>query len=110
MDQLFASYRDAIPELEPSPEFLSNVWRRIEERRGFVWTSLLRRWAPRVAAVSALATVLLTASVWIPQQQQQAHEEAVLDRGYIEALTVGSLDEHDGALWIMAGDRLATRR
>ncbi|MEZ5363232.1 MAG: hypothetical protein R2748_13040 [Bryobacterales bacterium] len=109
MDQLFASYRDAIPELEPSPEFLANVWRRIEENRGFVWTTMLQRWAPRVAAVSALATVLLTASVWIPQQQR-AREEAALDRGYIEALTVGSLDEHDSALWIMAGDRLATRR
>jgi len=108
LDQLFAEYRDAIPELEPSPEFLANVWRRIDENRSSGWLTFLRQWAPRVAAAGALAAGLLTASVWIPAQR--ARHEAVLDHSYVEALTVDSLDEHDGALWIMAGDKLAGKR
>jgi hypothetical protein len=108
LDQLFAAYRDAIPDLEPSPEFGANVWRKIEESRPSIWTAVLGLWAPRVAAAGALAAALLTASVWIPQQRER--HEAVLNQSYIEALTVDSLDEHDGALWIMAGDRLAAKR
>jgi hypothetical protein len=108
LDQLFAEYRAAIPELEPSPEFAANVWRRIEDARPSIWTSMLQLWAPRVAAVGALGAALLTISTWIPAQRER--HEAVLDRSYLEALTVDSLDEHDGALWILAGDRLASRR
>ena len=108
LDRLFAKYRAAMPELEASPEFVANVWRRIEEARPSIWTSMLQHWAPRFAALGAAAAVLLTVSTWIPQQQQR--RESVLDRSYLEALTVDSLDEHDGALWMLAGDRLAARR
>lgn len=108
LDRLFANYRSAIPELEPAPEFLASVWRRIEVHRSSSWLTILRPWAPRVAVAGALAAALLTASVWIPARQQR--QEAVLDHGYLEALTVDSLDEHDSALWIMAGDRLAGKR
>jgi hypothetical protein len=108
LDQLLAAYRDAIPDLEPSPEFLANVWRRIEANRPSIWTAVLQAWAPRVAAAGVLGAALLTASVWIPQRRAQ--RDLLLDRSYIEALTVDSLDEHDGALWIIAGDRLASER
>lgn len=108
LDQLFAKYRAAIPEIEPSPEFLANVWNKIEENRSSGWLSILQQWSPRIALAGGLAAALLTASVWIPAQQER--QEAVLDQTYIEALTVDSLDEHDGALWIMAGDRLAAKR
>ncbi len=108
LDRLFVAYRDAIPDLEPSPEFLANVWRKIEDSRPSLWTSALQHWAPRIAGVGVLAAALLTASVWIPQQRER--QDALLDGSYLEALTVDSLDEHDGALWIMAGDRLAAER
>jgi hypothetical protein len=108
LDRLFAAYRESMPEPEPSAEFLANVWRRIEENRSSIWTAVLQAWAPRVAAVGVLAAVLLTASVWIPQER--ARQDAILNESYIEALTVDSLDEHDGALWILAGDRLAAER
>lgn len=108
LDQLFADYREAIPEIEPSPEFLANVWRKIEDNRASSWLSVLQQWAPRIAVAGGLGAALLTASVWIPAQRER--QEAVLDQSYVEALTVDSLDEHDGALWIMAGDRLAAKR
>ncbi len=107
LDRLLARYRDAIPELEPSAEFLSQVWRRIEDSRPTSWTAIVH-WAPRVAAAGALAAVLLAASAWIPDQQRR--QQAVLESSYVEALTADSLDEHDEALWIMAGDRLAGKR
>ncbi len=108
LDRLFEDYRDAIPEVEPSPDFLARVWEKIEQNRAAGWLPFLRLWAPRVALAGGLAAALLTASVWIPAQQQR--QEAVLEQSYVEALTVESLDEHDGALWIMAGDRLAAER
>lgn len=107
LSRLFAKYRDAIPDIEPSPDFLAGVWQRIEANRPTSWTALLQ-WAPRVAAAGALAAAILIASVWIPAQQKRQQE--VLDHSYVEALTVDSLDEHDTALWIMAGDKLAAKR
>ena len=108
LDRLFAAYRDALPDPQPSSDFLASIWRRIEESRPSIWTSVLQYWAPRVAVAGILAAVLLTASVWIPQRHER--HQAALDQSYLDTLTVESLDEHDGALWIMAGDRLAAKR
>jgi hypothetical protein len=108
LDQLLAAYRDSMPDLEPSPDFLAQVWRRIEANRPSLWAVVLQAWAPRMAMAGVLGAVLLTASVWIPERQ--AERDLLLDRSYIEILTVDSLDEHDGAQWIIAGNRLASER
>jgi len=35
LDRLFAAYRDAVPDPEPSPAFLPKLWEAIEARRTF---------------------------------------------------------------------------
>jgi hypothetical protein len=43
LDQLFAAYRDALPDTDGSAEFMPGLWKRIEAKRGFdrrfrLWT------------------------------------------------------------------------
>ena len=33
LDELFATYRDSLPDREPSVNFTAELWRRIDERR-----------------------------------------------------------------------------
>jgi hypothetical protein len=58
LDDLFLRYRSACPEAEPSPNFMPNVWRRIESRRSFrfVFQQLAR---PLMAGSAALLVLLL---------------------------------------------------
>ena len=43
LDQLFADYRGAFPDVDAGPEFMPSLWKRIEAKRGFdrrfrLWT------------------------------------------------------------------------
>ena len=103
LDQLFAAAQRAFPaEIEPSPEFLSGVWARIEAARPTNWLALVERWSPRVAIAGLAAAALMTSALWLPSSARR--QATVLDKSYIETLTVDSLDEHDGAMWLLAGD------
>ena len=44
LDQLFQTYRAACPEVEPSTNFMPNLWQRIESRHsfGFVFQNVAR--------------------------------------------------------------------
>ncbi len=103
LDRLFAAYRDATSGLEASPEFLAGVWRKIEQRRPAAWLTALGLWSPRLAAVGALAAALLMLSSWPADRRQR--EAAIIERTYVEALIADSMDEHDEALWTLAGHR-----
>lgn len=101
LDALFADYREATSDIEPSPEFLANVWRAIEQRRPSDWLVALGIWSPRVAAAGALAALALTLSTWSPRTA--GGKATVIEHSYLEVLTSESMDEHDEALWILAG-------
>ena len=60
IDGLFAAYRAACPDVEPSATFMPELWRRIDARRGFwfVFQSL-----GRIAAAAAVALCLLIAAL-----------------------------------------------
>jgi len=55
LDELFLAYRAACPELEPSANFMPNIWARIEARE------VSTTWFGRVAKI--LVTAALAASV-----------------------------------------------
>ena len=38
LNELFARYRAACPDIDPGPSFMPVVWQKIEARRGFWWT------------------------------------------------------------------------
>lgn len=102
LDALFAQAKTAFPaEIEPSPEFLAGVWARIEAARPTDWLAMIERWSPRIALAGVAAAMIMAASVWIPQAADQ--RAAAIDSSYIEALTFDSMDEHDGAMWTLAG-------
>ena len=103
LDELFAAARRAFPEIEPSPEFLAQVWRRIEERGQPSWLQLIPGWSAKLAVASAVAAFVLSFSAYLERQQRIS--EDLLDRSYVDALTVDSLDEDDSAMWTLAGNR-----
>ena len=101
LDQLFAASRNAFPELEASPNFLPELWAKIEERRAPGWLTLISNWAPRVALAASIAAAALTTTAAI--NHQKTRDIQLLESNYIDVLTVSSLDEQDGAQWILAG-------
>lgn len=103
LDELFTASRRAFPDFEPSADFLAQVWRRIEEQRQPGWLQLILAWSPKVAVAAAVAAILLSFSAHVDKQRQVSEE--LLDRSYVDALTVDSLDEDDSAMWTLAGKR-----
>ena len=101
LDELFAASRDAFPELETSPNFLPEIWAKIEDRRALGWLTLISNWSPRLALAASLAAAALTTTAAI--NHQKARNMELLESSYIDALTVSSLDEQDGSQWILAG-------
>ncbi|MCS6952816.1 MAG: hypothetical protein RMK57_00055 [Bryobacterales bacterium] len=57
LDELFAAYRQACPDPEPTASFVPGVWRLIEGRREA--TSRLCRWAQAFVGAAALACLVL---------------------------------------------------
>src|SRR5882724_1961750 len=68
LDALWAEYRDACPDPEPSAQFMPNLWQRIEARRTAT-TSVFRRLAQVCVAATAALTIIMGV-VLIPQLQK----------------------------------------
>lgn len=64
LDQLFQTYRAACPAVEPSTNFMPNLWQRIESRHsfGFVFRNVARATMTACAALCLLLVFLNFAS------------------------------------------------
>lgn len=102
LDHLFGTYREVLGDFEPSPSFTARVWQQIEARRNDSggWVAHLCTWAPRLAAASALATVLMAA--YFGSRLDGGEEAVLLDASYVDVLALDSMEEQDGALWMLA--------
>jgi len=80
LDALFAEYRMACPDPEPSADFMPAMWKRIEARR-VQTVSVFRHWA-QVCVMGTVALTVLIGAVLIPRFQENATSGAT----YIEAL------------------------
>lgn len=58
LDELFRTYRAACPDIEPSANFMPNVWQKIDARRGF-WPAFERLARTGMAAAALLCLLLL---------------------------------------------------
>jgi|SRR4051812_38893220 len=80
LDRLFAKYREACPEVEPSANFMPDLWARIDSQRGWMWH--LRVYAQRMALAAAAACALMVGiqmgSSWKP--------ESLLSQSYVDVL------------------------
>jgi hypothetical protein len=95
LDALWAEYRQACPDPEPSANFIPQVWQRIESRRRA--TSSLRHWA-EACVMAALTLTLLIAAFLIPRYQRQP----VYQSTYADVLA--EADTLDYTLVLTGGD------
>lgn len=80
LDAMFAEYRAAFPDPEPSADFMPAMWKRIEARR-VATVSIFRHWA-QVCVMATLALTVLIGAVLIPKLQADPAANA----SYVEAL------------------------
>jgi len=83
LDALFHAYRDAIPDPEPSANFMPELWRRIEERQRSMF--FLGRWARAFVTAAAVLTLAMAAYSYIPH----ASTSMFSVESYVEALAAG---------------------
>jgi len=84
LQSLWNEYRNACPDPEGSPNFVPELWRRIEAQRQSA-TSWLRRWAEVCVIATIAATVLLT-TVVIPSYLR----EPVYEATYVDVLNAAA--------------------
>lgn len=94
---LWAKYREACPDPEPSPEFMPELWRRIEARRQVAMSVLVRRWV-EVCVISALALSVLVTTLLIPRSQRLP----VYQFTYLDVLAAA--DSFQDAIVLPGGD------
>jgi hypothetical protein len=80
LEELFAAYREALPDPEPSSSFTPGIWSKIDARRSPV--RLLRRLAEAFVTVAALVTLLI-GTFLIPNLQKAP----VYGANYIDVLS-----------------------
>jgi hypothetical protein len=85
---LWVKYREACPDPEPSPEFMPQLWERIEARRRATVSLLFRRWA-EVCVMAALALSMLVSTLLIPHSQRLP----VYQFTYLDVLAADLSDE-----------------
>jgi predicted transcriptional regulator len=81
LDAMFAEYRMACPDPEPSADFMPGMWKRIEARR-VATVSVFKHWA-QVCVMATVALTLLIGAVLIPRLQ----ENSASSSSYLEALS-----------------------
>ena len=80
LNAVFAEYRTACPDPEPSADFMPAMWKRIEARR-IATVSVFRHWA-QACVMATVALTLLIGVVLIPRLQSDPAANA----SYVEAL------------------------
>jgi len=80
LDALWAEYREACPDPEPSAQFTPQLWQRIEASRNARASSLLfRRWA-EVWLVATVALAIVMGAFLIPRlQNPPAYQATYID-------------------------------
>ena len=94
---LWAKYREACPDPEPGPEFMPELWQRIEARRQATVSLLFRRWA-EVCVMAAVALSLLVSTLLIPHSQRSP----VYQSTYLDVLAAA--DSSEDAMVLPYGD------
>lgn len=81
LDPLWAQYREACPDPEPSASFMPQMWQRIEARRNAISSSWFRLWA-EVWLVATVTVAIVIGAVLIPRLQ----ETPAIQLSYVDVL------------------------
>jgi hypothetical protein len=74
---LFAAYSTAVPEVEPSVEFMPKLWDRIDKQQRITYS--FRRLARGFVTVAAGLCLFLSSAVLIPPQISTSHAGTYVD-------------------------------
>jgi hypothetical protein len=99
LDRIFAAYRNALADVEPSPQFLPGIWQRIDASKPVSWIFPLQQFAVRLVAASALAAAILTGSAMLSGPAHRVADAEELGATYVDVLTVASMEEDEGVVW-----------
>jgi len=80
LDSLWAAYREACPETEPSAHFMPQLWQRIETKRSALASSWFRLWA-EVWLVATVTLAIVMGAILIPRFQSNppAYQASYVD-------------------------------
>jgi hypothetical protein len=81
LSALFAAYREACPDPEPSANFTPAMWAKIEARQTFVHS--LKRFAQGIVTAAAAASLVMGAYLYGPDN---THNSPVYQNSYLELL------------------------
>ncbi|MCL5745652.1 MAG: hypothetical protein M1541_17295 [Acidobacteria bacterium] len=92
LNRLFQAYREAFPEIEPSANFMPEVWQRIENRQSFTYA--FRRLAGGFVTAAMALTLAMAVYLALP-----SNNSAFYSQSYIETLadshTLDNLETFD---------------
>ena len=91
LERLWEAYRRATPEPEVSPNFMPELWARIEAARPVSWTEPFTRLAARLLPLAAAATLAMGLYLWVPRSGGTASQ------GYVDVLAADLLDQLESA-------------
>ena len=77
LDRLFGAYRDACPDPDVSPNFMPQLWQKIEARQTFTFS--LSRMANAFAAAAVALTLALTVYMYVPRSANQVPSQSYVD-------------------------------
>lgn len=86
LDGLFAAYREACPDPEPSAGFMPRLWARIEGRRQMQEVFAWRRWAEAFLSLAAVTCLLIVVLQVVPPSTSV----------YFRSTYIDQLSEDDG--------------
>ncbi len=102
--RLFAEYREAVPDMEPSPDFMPRLWRRIEARQTSVRD--LRRLAQGFVTAAALVSLLIGIFLAVPQ----GRTSAFYNNTYLEILAADQSHGDEDDVEIVRAERISYER
>lgn len=97
LDALWVEYREATPDPEGSPNFMPQLWQKIDARR-VETTSVFRRVA-KICVMATVALALVMTAVLIPHNN---NDEAFYSGTYVDILAAEHSNDYVEAL--PAGD------
>jgi len=98
LDALWVEYREAVPDADASPNFMPQLWQKIEARR-VETTSVFRRLA-KICVTATVALALVMGAVLIPHGN--SNEEVFYTGTYVDILAAEHSNDYVEAL--PAGD------
>jgi len=104
LTELFARYREALPDPEVTPEFMPKLWRRIEARQTF--NRDLRRLAQGFVTAAALVSLAIGIFLSLPQGPGSAFYSST----YLEILASDQAQDDPDVVEMVRAERISYER